>query len=85
MKLDNIKFPEGDFSHTDLARFNGKTNQTVWTRYLWARQIGFIVSAGNRKGENRRGKPQLLWRVNHNHTMAIMVHKPLPVPARIYA
>ena len=74
--VSTIKFPEGEFTHTELAQFNGVSNQTVWQRYLRARQTGQIVSAGTRKTEKTKGSPSLLWRVNPNWTMAIMVINP---------
>ena len=71
--VHSIKFPAGEFTHTELARFNGVSNQTVWQRYLRARQTGQIISAGTRKTEKSKGTPSLLWRVNPNWTMALMV------------
>jgi hypothetical protein len=80
MKLDTIKFPVGEFTHTDLAKFNGKSNQTVWARYLWARQIGHIIPCGTRKSEKARGKPQLLWKLNPNpNYLALVLWKPQPL------
>ncbi len=76
--VHSIKFPEGEFTHTELARFNGVSNQTVWQRYLRARQTGQIISAGTRKLEKAKGSPALLWKVNPNFTMALMV---VPQPA----
>jgi len=71
--VHSINFPAGEFTHTELARFNGVSNQTVWQRYLRARQTGQIISAGTRKTEKSKGSPSLLWRVNPNFTMALMV------------
>ena len=76
--VHSINFPAGEFTHTELARFNGVSNQTVWQRYLRARQTGQIISAGTRKTEKSKGTPSLLWRVNPNWTMALMVVKPQP-------
>lgn len=82
--VDTIKFPEGEFTHTELAQFNGVSNQTVWQRYLKARQTGQIVSAGTRKAEGKKGKPQLLWKVNPSWCMAVMViNPPAPTPAPV--
>ena len=78
--VHSIKFPEGEFTHTELARFNGVSNQTVWQRYLRARQTGQIISAGTRKVEKSKGTPSLLWRVNPNFTMALMV---VPQPSMV--
>lgn len=77
--VHTIKFPEGEFTHTELARFNGVSNQTVWQRYLRARQSGQIISAGTRKAEKAKGVPSLLWKVNPNWTMALMC---VPQPVR---
>jgi hypothetical protein len=77
--VHSIKFPEGEFTHTELARFNGVSNQTVWQRYLRARQTGQIISAGTRKAEKAKGVPSLLWKVNPNFTMALMC---VPQPVR---
>ena len=79
--VHSINFPEGEFTHTELARFNGCSNQTVWDRYYRARKNGQIISAGKRKTEKSKGSPSLLWRVNPNFTMALMVVKPQPIPA----
>lgn len=76
--VHSLKFPAGEFTHTELARFNGVTNQTAWNRYLTARQTGQIISAGKRVVEKSKGSPALLWRVNPNFTMALMV---VPQPA----
>jgi hypothetical protein len=76
--VHTLKFPAGEFTHTELARFNGVSNQTAWNRYLTARQTGQIVSAGKRVVEKAKGSPSLLWRINPNFTMALMV---VPQPA----
>ena len=68
----SLKFPEGEFTHTELARFNGVSNQTAWNQYLDARKTGRIVSAGKRKTPQSKGVPSLLWRVNPNWTMALI-------------
>jgi hypothetical protein len=68
----SLKWPEGEFTHTELARFNGVSNQTAWNQYLDARKTGRIISAGKRKSEKSRGVPSLLWEVNPNFTMALM-------------
>jgi hypothetical protein len=77
--VHSLKFPAGEFTHTELARFNGVSNQTVWNRYLTARQTGQIISAGKRKTEKAKGVPSLLWTVNPNFTMALMC---VPQPSR---
>jgi len=78
----SLKFPEGEFTHTELARFNGVSNQTAWNQYLDARKTGRIVSAGTRKTPQSKGVPSLLWRVNPNFTMALMT---VPQPVRTVA
>jgi len=65
-KLDTLKIPAGDFTHTDLARLNGKTNQQVWTRYQAMVKSGLIIRNGERKPAGGKGKPSLLWTVNPN-------------------
>lgn len=56
----NLVFPKGEFTHTELAQANGKTNQQVWTAYQKAIKDGVIISAGLRTG---KGKPSKLWKV----------------------
>jgi hypothetical protein len=65
-KLDTLKIPAGSFTHTDLARLNGKTNQQVWTRYQAMVKSGLIIRDGERKPAGGKGKPSLLWKVNPN-------------------
>ena len=84
--VHSLNFPAGEFTHTELARFNGVSNQTVWQRYLRARQTGQIVSMGTRKTEKSKGSPSLLWRVNPNFTMALMrVPQPSMVTPQVAA
>ena len=70
--LSSLNWPTEKFTHTELANLNGKKNQTVWNRYLWARRIGFIVAAGKRKGA-------LLWKLNPNFTLALIRYTPSPM------
>ena len=65
-KADTLKIPAGSFTHTDLARLNGKTNQQVWTRYQAMVKSGLIIRDGERKPAGGKGKPSLLWKVNPN-------------------
>ena len=76
-KADTLKIPAGDFTHTDLANANGKTNQQVWTRYQTMVKSGLIIrpmvanAAGvlvpaTRPPKTGKGKPSLLWMVNPN-------------------
>jgi len=60
-----LKFPTGQFTHTELAQLNGKTNQQVWIRYQEAIKSGVIISAGERPSAGR-GKPSRLWEINPN-------------------
>lgn len=62
---ENLKFPSGEFTHTELAKHNGKTNQQVWTRYQAAIKSGQIVTAGERASAGR-GKPSKLWKLDPN-------------------
>lgn len=66
-----LKFPSGDFTHSELAQLNGQTNQQVWVRYQAAIKAGIIVSAGERRG---KGKPSKLWRLATGQPV------PLPTP-----
>jgi hypothetical protein len=68
----SLKFPPGEFSHTDLAEFNGKTNQQVWQRYAEARKTGQIIPATPPERRNAgKGKPTLVWIVNPNYVPVI--------------
>jgi len=58
-----LKFPIGEFTHTELAQANGKTNQQVWTAYQAAIKAGIIVSAGTRPNPSGKGKPSKIWKV----------------------
>ena len=61
--IDTLKFPTGEFTHTELAQANGKTNQQVWTAYQAAIKAGTIVSAGLRPNPSGKGKPSKIWKV----------------------
>jgi len=60
---DTLNFPKGEFTHTELAQANGKTNQQVWTAYQAAIKAGVIVSAGLRPNPSGKGKPSKIWKV----------------------
>jgi len=60
---DTLNFPKGEFTHTELAQANGKTNQQVWTAYQAAIKAGVIVSAGTRPNPSGKGKPSKIWKV----------------------
>ena len=70
----SLQFPTGQFTHTELAKLNGKTNQQVWTRYQKAIKDGQIIRDGERKTPGAKGKPSLLWKVNPNYV------PPAPAP-----
>lgn len=57
---DTLKFPTGQFTHSELASHNNKTNQQVWTQYQNAIKNGTIVFVGLRTG---KGKPSKLFQV----------------------
>ena len=62
-----LQFPDGEFTHTELARFNGKTNQQVWSRYDAALKSGLIVRVGQRKlpeGQKSKGMQPYVHVVN---------------------
>ncbi len=69
--IETLKFPSGEFTHTELAAFNGKTNQQVWVRYQAAIKDGTIVFIGNRPSSGGRGKPSKLFKVNDGKPVAI--------------
>ena len=79
---ETLKFPTGDFTHTDLAKLNGKTNQQVWVRYQQAIKDGVIVSAGTRPSVSGKGKPSKLWKVNPNPPSPVTV-APAPVAVTV--
>jgi hypothetical protein len=39
---NELKFPKGEFTHSTLATFNGRTNQQVWTAFDAARKNNII-------------------------------------------
>ena len=75
-----LKFPSGEFTHTELAKLNGKTNQQVWTRYQLAIKNGQILKAGERKTAGK-GKPSLLWKLNPNYVAPVVPVTPAVTPA----
>lgn len=82
MKNTPLKFPSGEFTHTELAEFNGATNQKVWERYQKAIKDGVIVSAGSRKPATGKGRASLLWTLanpNQVSTAPVVVINPPPV------
>jgi len=73
---NKLKFPTGEFTHTELATLNGKTNQQVWTRYQQAIKDGVILTAGERKVAGK-GKPSRLWIVNVNYVAPVVAVVPV--------
>ena len=83
--IETLKYPTGEFTHTELAQLNGKTNQQVWTRYQQAIKDGVIVSAGTRTTAGK-GKPSKLWKLNPNYvapTVATTPAAPVTTPAPV--
>ena len=81
MTKTSLTFPTGDFTHTELAQLNGKTNQQVWTRYQAAIKDGTIVSAGTRPSAGK-GKPSKLWRLATGQPVPVAaVTSPTPAAA----
>ena len=74
MKTTTLNFPSGEFTHTELAAHNGKTNQQVWQAYAEARKTGQIIPAPvpERKIAGK-GKPSLVWVVNPNYVAPVVV------------
>lgn len=81
--INSLKWPAGEFSHTDLAKLNGKTNQQVWTRYEQARKDNYIISAGEKKLAGK-GKPTKMWKLNPNFVAPVVSATPAtPVTAPV--
>jgi len=74
-----LTFPSGEFTHTELAVANGKTNQQVWTAYQKAITDGVIVSAGNRPNPTGKGKPSKIWKVADGQPVPIVKLTPVPI------
>ena len=81
---ETLKFPKSEFTHTELAQANGKTNQQVWNAYQKAIKDGIIVSAGTRKNPKGKGKPSLLWKVAEG-TPVPLVDKVVVAPTAVAA
>ena len=80
MSKQTLTFPSGDFSHTDFAKLNGKTNQQVWTVYSEARKTGQIIPANPPERKTAgKGKPTLMWVVNANYVAPVVPVTPTPV------
>lgn len=55
-----LKYPQGEFTHSELAKHNGKTNQQVWTRLQAALKSGDLIHTRLRSASGR-GKPSKLY------------------------
>lgn len=78
--IKTLNFPSGEFTHTELATFNGQTNQQVWTRYQQAIKDGVIVSAGTRPSAGK-GKPSKLWKLATGQPIPVVAPTPsVPAP-----
>lgn len=80
--IETLKFPSGEFTHSELAVLNGKTNQQVWVQYQAAIKSGIIVSAGTRSSSGR-GKPSKLWRLASGQPIPIASNPPVEVKPKI--
>jgi hypothetical protein len=77
MSKQTLTFPTGDFSHTDFAKLNNKTNQQVWTVYSEARKTGQIIPANPPERKTAgKGKPTLMWVVNANYVAPVVAVTP---------
>ncbi len=65
-----LSFPSGEFTHTELAQANGKTNQQVWTAYQKAIKDGVIVFVGNKS--TGKGKPSKYWKVADGQPISLV-------------
>lgn len=74
-----LKFPSGQFTHSQLAEHNGQTNQQVWVRYQEAIKNGIIKYVGDRKNSTGRGKPSKLYELVSGTPQPI-VASPTPPP-----
>lgn len=85
-----LKFPTGQFTHSELAVHNNRTNQQVWAPYQKAIKDGIIVFVGLRTG---KGKPSKLFQVAGPDVVAatdttkviqtVAVVAPTPKPAKV--
>jgi hypothetical protein len=85
MSKQTFTFPTGDFSHTDFAKLNKVSNQSVWTVYSAARKSGQIIPATPPERKNAgKGKPTLMWIVNPNYVAPVVPVTPAPAtPATV--
>ena len=77
IKYTDLKFPVGEFSHTELAAFNGLDRKKVWTAYQTTIAEGIIKSSGNER-KSGKGKAAALW-VVADPTKVTMSTESVPV------
>ena len=78
IKIENLTFPTGEFSHTELAEFNKLDRKKVWTAYQKAIADGIIKSSGNER-KSGKGKAAALWIVSDTSKVK-MSPDSVPVP-----
>lgn len=76
--LNDLTFPAGEFSHTELASFNGLDRKKVWTAYQKAINDGIIIPTGNER-KSGKGKAAVLWKVKDGQTTVKVSDKPVVV------
>lgn len=86
IQLSDLKFPTGEFSHTELAQFNGLDRKKVWTAYQKAIADKTIVSTGHERKASK-GKSAALWivadpsKVNMSPDSIVVPVVPIPAAA----
>ena len=60
----NFKLPDGEFTHTELAQFNGVRNQQIWGWYDQGMKEGWIVRLGRKSGHIGKGPASFIHRAN---------------------
>ena len=82
MNKEPLKFPEGEFTHTTLAEFNGlpgEGRKLIWTRYQKAIADGVIVAVGV-KARSEKGTAPMWWRLaKPGEVVSPVVPSPAPV------
>jgi len=78
-----LKFPSGQFTHSDLAKHNGQTNQQVWIRYQEAIKAGVIKYVGDRKNSTGRGKSSKLYELVSGAPQPLPVVVVTPIPPAV--
>lgn len=82
--MSEIKWPTGEWSHTELADFNGKTKPSVYNQLQDALKNGTVVKTNKRQGQ---GKPTQLYTVaalyhstSHAGAQTIVAQGIIPAP-----